>query len=95
MPRILSKALLPALLAFAGETARACLVCHSSVGHHVRDGIFNGHFLQTLLLTVAPFPIFLSLVALLYFTLPVPILDQDVSTTERRLTAHLPLVMNS
>ncbi len=36
----------------------ACTVCQSATGEQVRAGLFNGHFLHTLGVVIAPFPVF-------------------------------------
>lgn len=48
----------------------ACPVCNTDTGRQVRAGIFDDHFLTTLLAVIAPFPILLLLVAGLHFVLP-------------------------
>ncbi len=55
------------LFAADAVTAHACTVCNSRAGHQIRAGIFNGHFLQTCLLVVAPFPLFALAVLLLHW----------------------------
>lgn len=57
-------------LASSSVAARACTVCDSPTGHQVRAGLFNGHFLQTLLLVAAPFPVMAVAVWLLHMSLP-------------------------
>lgn len=73
-----------------------CVVCHSEVGHQVREGILNGDFFRIFLSTVAPFPIFLGAVAYLYCKLPVPemVPARDVNSTyadQNFLTGESPL----
>ena len=48
----------------------ACTVCHTETAQAVRAGIFDGHFLSNALQLVAPFPIFLGIVLLIYKGLP-------------------------
>ncbi len=56
-------------LAFGTVAAHACTVCNSRTGHQVRAGLFNGHFLQTCLLVLAPFPLLAASVGLLHWAL--------------------------
>lgn len=77
---------LTAVLAAAvtSAPARACTVCDSPNGHALRAGLFNGHFLHTLLLVAAPVPVLIALVAFLYLGMPdldpVPPLPHDLGT---------------
>ena len=48
----------------------ACPLCHTETGRQVRAGIFDAHFGGNLLYTLSPFPVFLLVVALLYFGFP-------------------------
>lgn len=57
-------------IASAASAAHACTVCDSLAAHRVRAGIFNGHFLHTLLLVAAPFPTFAAVTWLLYAAMP-------------------------
>ena len=57
--------------------AHACTVCQSATGHQVRAGLFNGHFLHTLLLVLAPFPVFAALVGVLAAGFPQIRLDSE------------------
>lgn len=61
-----------AVIAAGPCVTRACVVCDSQVGHSVRQGIFDGHFLRQALLTAAPFPVFLAIASLIYLRFPVP-----------------------
>ena len=62
---------LVALCAFwPASAAHACAVCDSPTGQQVRAGLFNGHFLHTLLLVTAPFPVFAGVVLGLYVCIP-------------------------
>ncbi len=56
-----------ATLVFGTAAAHACTVCNSHTGHQVRAGLFNGHFLQTCLLVLAPFPMLALAVSLLHW----------------------------
>jgi hypothetical protein len=58
-------------LALLARSAHACVTCDSQTAQAVRGGIFNGDFAHTLLLTAAPFPIFLLLAVLVYRYFPV------------------------
>ncbi len=58
-------------------TAKACTVCDSEGGHALRAGLFNGHFLGTLLLVAAPIPILAAAVCLLHCSVP------DLQTPDR------------
>ena len=62
---------LPATLAgFAVRSAHACTVCDSVNGRALRAGLFNGHFLHTLLLVLAPAPVFVLVTALVHHAMP-------------------------
>ena len=50
--------------------AVACPVCDTGTGEQVRQGIFDERFGLNLALTLAPFPIFLAVAALLYYGFP-------------------------
>ncbi len=50
--------------------AHACTVCDSKTGRAVRAGIFDGHFLQHLLLTLLPFPVLAAAVVLCRCAVP-------------------------
>ena len=69
-----------ATLAFGAVTAHACTVCNSRTGHQVRAGLFNGHFLQTCLLVLAPFPLLAAVVGLLHWAM------SRVESTEDRFS---------
>jgi hypothetical protein len=58
-------------LTLLARSARACVTCDSQTAHAVRGGIFNGEFAHTLLLTAAPFPLFVLLAVLIYRYFPV------------------------
>ena len=60
------------MLAMMHRTALACVTCDSQTACQVRHGIFGDQFVHTLLLTVAPFPIFVGAVAVVYFGFPIP-----------------------
>jgi hypothetical protein len=53
-----------------GATARACPVCGSETGRQVRAKLFDAGFGPGLVQTLAPFPVFLGIVAALHFGLP-------------------------
>lgn len=57
-------------LLFSASAAHACTVCDSQNGHALRAGLFNGHFLHTLLLVLAPAPVTAGIVALLHLAMP-------------------------
>ena len=70
---ILRRLTLPLVFLFcvsAAMSAHACTVCDSLTAHKVRAGIFNEHFLQTLLLVTCPLPLFAAAVGLLHFAMP-------------------------
>jgi hypothetical protein len=50
--------------------AIACPLCHSQTGRQVRTGIFNSTFGLHLIATLAPFPVLVGVVALIYFGPP-------------------------
>ena len=50
--------------------AHACTVCNSPTGRQVRAGLFNGHFLHTLAVVLAPVPVFAATVGLLHLGMP-------------------------
>ena len=54
----------------APMAAHACTVCDSKTGHAVRAGIFDGHFLPHLLLTLSPFPVLAAAVILCHRCMP-------------------------
>lgn len=54
----------------AGSTAMACPVCHTQTGEKVRAGIFNDEFGSNAARTLLPFPVLISLVALIHFGPP-------------------------
>ncbi len=60
----------PSLLLFASSSAHACTVCDSPAGRSLRAGIFNGHFLATLLAVALPVPVFAAAVAVIHISLP-------------------------
>ena len=63
--------LLPVSLAgFAVRSAHACTVCDSANGKALRAGLFNGHFLHTLLLVLAPAPVFALVAVLVHHAMP-------------------------
>lgn len=62
------------------STAHACTVCDSQNGHALRAGLFNGHFLHTLLIVAAPVPILVGLVTVLHFGMP----DLQVADEQRQ-----------
>jgi len=49
----------------------ACPLCHTQTGRQVRAGIFDAHFSGNLLCTLIPFPLFLCIVAVIYYRFPV------------------------
>jgi len=77
-----SRALAPLLLS-ASSTAHACTVCDSATAHSVRAGIFNGHFLSTLLLVMLPGIVLTAAAPLV--ALVVPPLDDAPSPTPSNL----------
>ncbi len=50
--------------------ASACPLCHTPTGREVRAGIFDTSFKFKLLATIAPFPVFIGVVSLIYFGPP-------------------------
>ena len=50
--------------------AHACTVCNSHAGMEVRAGIFDGHFVRTLVLVALPFPVLGLAVGMLHFGMP-------------------------
>ncbi len=59
-------------LALAHRAALACVTCDSQTACQVRHGIFGSHFLHTLALTAAPFPVFAAVVLIVYRGFPLP-----------------------
>ena len=59
-----------ALLLRVTTSAHACTVCGSANGKALRAGLFDGHFLHTSMLVLAPVPALFAAVVALYFTLP-------------------------
>lgn len=71
MPRIrLARIVFPIFTAVSIKSAHACTVCDSPTGHQLRAALFNGHFTHTLLLVLAPFPVFAALIVLLHLGMP-------------------------
>jgi hypothetical protein len=65
------KRFLPAicLLTTAGSLL-ACPVCDTETGKQVREGIFGKDFYKNVLVTVAPFPVVLGLIAVDFRLVP-------------------------
>ena len=62
---------LSVLLLAVVPTVQACPFCHGKEGvNEVKAEIFNETFLPTLVAVVAPFPLFLGVVALIHFGNP-------------------------
>jgi hypothetical protein len=57
---------------FLAVPLTACPVCHTGTGRQVRAGIFTTGFSKRVLLTLAPFPAFLTIVGLIYYRFPIP-----------------------
>lgn len=71
MMKVLSRLVILASLAVLGADAvRACPLCRSETGERVRAGILNDDFAYHLLVTFLPFPVFLGVVAVMYFGPP-------------------------
>ena len=51
-------------------SASACPLCHTQTGEQVRASICNNRLVFNLLAIAAPFPVFLGLVAVIYFGPP-------------------------
>jgi hypothetical protein len=56
--------------ALCSWTAHACTVCDSRNGQQLRAGLFDGHFMHTLLLIAAPAPVLVATVLLLHLAMP-------------------------
>jgi hypothetical protein len=56
-------ALIAGLLRLFATQASACPLCDSETGREVRAGIFGDHFGRTLAGVLAPFPVFVLVVA--------------------------------
>jgi hypothetical protein len=54
----------------AASVAMACPICHTETGKKVRAGIFNDEFGSNAAMTLLPFPVLISLVALIHFGPP-------------------------
>lgn len=61
-----------ATILLEGSPASACPLCVSETGRRVRAGIFNSDFGANLVMTLLPFPVFVAVVALIYFGPPWP-----------------------
>lgn len=79
MPTPRLRLLLTTLSLLAARSAHACTVCDSANGKALRAGLFNGHFLHTLLLVLAPAPV-LALGALLLHRLMPDLVVDDPAT---------------
>lgn len=55
---------------FCSAQASACPLCSTSTGAQVRAGIFNEEFISTMLVVLAPIPVFIGIVLLIHFGLP-------------------------
>jgi hypothetical protein len=53
-------------LAVTADAADACPVCDSQTGQEVRAAVFNEDFWSNLFVSLAPFPIFLGIVAAIH-----------------------------
>ena len=62
--------LVAALVLAWGPSASACPVCHTETGRQVRAKLFDEGFGSALVQTLAPFPVFVGIVAALHFGLP-------------------------
>ncbi len=71
MNRGISSSLAACLLFLRMASAAACPLCNTGTGKQVRAGLFNGHFGTNLLLVLLPIPVFLVIIAFLYFGPPV------------------------
>ncbi len=80
-----SRVLTTASVLLTSCMAHACTVCGTSTGRQVRAGIFDGHFLHTLLLVALPFPAFALAVAAVHLGMP------ELDTKVRSASAHTPL----
>ena len=67
--RMTATAILPIL---GASPARACPLCNSETGRRVLEGIFDAQFGPNLLATLLPFPVFLAVIALVYYWSPTP-----------------------
>ena len=47
--------------------ASACMVCDTELGRQVQRGVFDGHFAQTAVAVLLPFPIFILAGAAVHF----------------------------
>jgi hypothetical protein len=66
----LTTTLFATLFVLAGEGG-ACPLCHTETGEQVRAVIFGKSFLMNLLLSFAPFPLFMLVVAFVYYRFPI------------------------
>jgi hypothetical protein len=71
------------LVASLAVPAGGCPFCESRTGMQVRDGIFNADFVSNAAVALAPFPIFMCVIALLHFG-PPPWLVRVRSTSDLR-----------
>jgi hypothetical protein len=62
--------LVPGLLGAA--SALACPLCHTETGQQVRAAVFGPGFWFNLLVTMAPFFLFIGLTAIIYYGIPMP-----------------------
>jgi len=83
---------LAAVVAFAGASpVRACPFCESETGERVRAGLFSAEFGYNLFVTLLPFSVFLTIVALIHFGLPWPGTSPNVDHAPRRAGGETPL----
>lgn len=73
--------LLGCVLLPGAASARACTVCHSTGGRALRAALFDGHFLHTMLLVMAPVPVLILAAVALPLVLPDIEPDQALSDT--------------
>ncbi len=60
----------PSCVALCSWSAHACTLCDSRNGQQLRAGLFDGHFLSTLLFIAAPVPVFVGAVMILHLAMP-------------------------
>jgi hypothetical protein len=64
------KLAIPLVILLCQSFAGACTICHTTTGQEVREAIFGPGFLENLLLSLTPFPLFAAIVGFIYFRFP-------------------------
>lgn len=60
------------LMLLLSPLAQSCPLCDSDTARQVRAGLFDSRFVSNVGVTVLPFIVFAAIVALTYYSLPLP-----------------------